>query len=612
MNGVGGESSGGVLDVFGARVDLQGSLTANAGNGGVGGDVFVAALAGTVRATAGSTVSAISSGGGAGGVVVFEASEDVAVDGNVLVSASGIDAEGGFIFVGASPIGTVTIEGTLDATVPSNRGAADGTIEIGEACTVRISGALESRNPSLTDGANVITYRGTLDVSGGTLLADGTGGNVVQCRCVLAPDGTCDLPLRCVQDPITTGATITPVLQFVPIALGGCRCGDGAIDSPGEECDDGNFSDGDCCSRLCRLDPSGSACGADGNSCTDDVCDGVGTCQHLERPDGSSCDDGNQCTEGDVCAAGACKAPVRVCNDCCVERWQDGSCEVPACADCVCAFAPQCCSHAWTGLCVLYASSSCSGECPVCPTPTHTPDPSWTPTPLATATVTPTATPSPTPTVTATVTPTVTPTPVDTVTPTTTETDAPAPTATPPGLPACGTTPEAGCRTPALSGKALLQLKAGASDTKDALVWKWLGGTATLKAEFGDPTATTSYRLCVYDGSARAQPILSAAAPSAGACAGKPCWTERTSGFRYVDKNLTSNGLSRVQMVAGGDGRARIVLKGKGVGLAMPSPLAIESPVTVQLRNSEGACWEATYDTPAIRSDPSYFKDKAD
>lgn len=32
-------------------------------------------------------------------------------------------------------------------------------------------------------------------------------------------------------------------------------CGDGSLD-PGEECDDGNTRDGDCCSGLCRTEPN--------------------------------------------------------------------------------------------------------------------------------------------------------------------------------------------------------------------------------------------------------------------------------------------------------------------------------------------------------------------
>ena len=625
-SGAGAEASGGVIDVFGAAVDLRGSLAANAGNGGSGGTVSVVAKAGALVDAAGSAVSAISSGGGTGGSISLEASQDVTVNGNVLASASGTAAAGGDVTVTASPIGTVTIGGTVDVSVSSNRGDADGTIDVSEACTVRISGALRARNASLTGGTNTITYRGTLDVSGGTLLADGTdGGNVVGCRCVLAPDGTCELPLRCVSPPIVTGATITPTLHIMPVVLGDCRCGNGVIDT-GEQCDDGNFVDRDCCSRRCSLDPSGTTCSDDGNSCTDDVCDGSGTCEHLVRPDGSPCNDENQCTDGDICTAGVCTAPVRVCNDCCVPRPQPG-CEVPACASCVCSFNPSCCESSWNDLCVLFAQAACTDVCPCSPTPTATatPTPSATASPSATATpiptVTRTATPSPTatatttpsrtitPTATRTMTPPATPTATRTPTPVQTDVPSPTPTSIEPG---CGDAPQPGCRTPALSGRALVQLRDRSPDSGDLAVWKWIGGTATLKSDFGDPLGATDYRLCVYDASTASRLVLAAQAPSGGTCAGKPCWADTSYGFRYTDKELTPNGVAMIKLVAGGDGKAKIIFKAKGAALAVPSPLAIVPPVTVQLQNSDGGCWAATYSAPPTRNDPGQFKDRAD
>jgi len=55
-------------------------------------------------------------------------------------------------------------------------------------------------------------------------------------------------------------------------------CGDGSLD-PGEECDDANAVDGDCCSANCKLDPVGTVCD-DGLTCTiGDQCDGFGVCR---------------------------------------------------------------------------------------------------------------------------------------------------------------------------------------------------------------------------------------------------------------------------------------------------------------------------------------------
>ena len=54
------------------------------------------------------------------------------------------------------------------------------------------------------------------------------------------------------------------------------NCGNGVADA-GEQCDDGNTADGDCCSSSCRYEENGTAC-----------------------------DDGNPCVLGDQCAAGVC------------------------------------------------------------------------------------------------------------------------------------------------------------------------------------------------------------------------------------------------------------------------------------------------------------------
>jgi cysteine-rich repeat protein len=129
-------------------------------------------------------------------------------------------------------------------------------------------------------------------------------------------------------------------------------CGDGTRDS-GEECDDGNLTDGDGCSSTCRLerrtpstlapttttttsttsttttttsttvppDPCVTTAGVqldcdDGNPCTADRCDPVAGCVHDPAPlDGQRCDDGNRCTEQERCTGGACAGRPLSCDD---------------------------------------------------------------------------------------------------------------------------------------------------------------------------------------------------------------------------------------------------------------------------------------------------------
>jgi uncharacterized delta-60 repeat protein len=62
-------------------------------------------------------------------------------------------------------------------------------------------------------------------------------------------------------------------------------CGNGTVDT-GEDCDDGNVLDGDCCSSACA-----------------------------QAPDGAPCADSDACTTGATCGDGSCGSPV-VCEAC--------------------------------------------------------------------------------------------------------------------------------------------------------------------------------------------------------------------------------------------------------------------------------------------------------
>ena len=81
-------------------------------------------------------------------------------------------------------------------------------------------------------------------------------------------------------------------------------CGNHVIE-PGEDCDDGNVLPGDCCSSTCHFEASGSPCGPDdANPCTDQTCDGAGTCQALNNT--------APCTVNQGCLAGTCTGGVCV------------------------------------------------------------------------------------------------------------------------------------------------------------------------------------------------------------------------------------------------------------------------------------------------------------
>jgi hypothetical protein len=257
-----------------------------------------------------------------------------------------------------------------------------------------------------------------------------------------------------------------------------------------------------------------------------------------------------------------------------------------------------------------------AGQCGSCTLPTCNAFPPGAPTPTPTLSATPTVTPTATATQTAPE-PTMTPTPIA-ATPTQTgtpgETSTPAgtatPTATPTGVPICAPAPET-CPTPAIAGKAQLSLQDKSPDTKDQLTWKWLRGPATEKTDFGNPVTLDDYALCIYDANGL---LASLSAPAGGTCASKDCWTDRPTGFSYKDKDLTPDGLAQILLKQGVDGKAQIIVKGKGADLPMPDLSTLASPVTVQLRRTDGGgCWGAVYSfPPASKNDATTFKDKAD
>jgi hypothetical protein len=82
-------------------------------------------------------------------------------------------------------------------------------------------------------------------------------------------------------------------------------CGNGSL-NPGEQCDDGNNTDGDCCDSDCQYEAAGSPCADDSNVCTDDECNGSGTCTHGANTD--PCDDDLFCNGDDTCSGGSCSS----------------------------------------------------------------------------------------------------------------------------------------------------------------------------------------------------------------------------------------------------------------------------------------------------------------
>jgi hypothetical protein len=71
------------------------------------------------------------------------------------------------------------------------------------------------------------------------------------------------------------------------------------------------------------------------------------------------------------------------------------------------------------------------------------------------------------------------------------------------------------------------------------------------------------------------------------------------------------NGLTKVMLFPGSDGKAGVIVKGRGELLALP-PLPLATPITVQLQEESGPCWTATYEPVGVRvNDGEIFRASA-
>jgi predicted AlkP superfamily pyrophosphatase or phosphodiesterase len=176
----------------------------------------------------------------------------------------------------------------------------------------------------------------------------------------------------------------------------------------------------------------------------------------------------------------------------------------------------------------------------------------------------------------------------------------------------CPAAPANGCRRGVVPLTSRFDVKVKSPATRSRLLWKWSAGEATAKSAFGDPRTTTDYELCAYDGNDEL--LTHAAMPAGEICdpaRNKPCWRETKRGFRYIDRALTPHGIKSLDLAEGIDGKARIVVKGKGALLDLP-PLPIASlPVRVQIVNDLGGCWESIFSS-SLKNDGERFLAKGE
>ena len=404
----------------------------------------------------------------------------------------------------------------------------------------------------------------------------------------------------------------------------GSACNDGLFCNGADQCDGGACTvhtgdpcaGGPECAHTCNeaadncSDPGTTACTSDGNVCTDDHCNGAGVCIHTNNT--APCTDGLFCNGADTCSGGGCNTHAGnpctggpVCAQTCNEAADN--CFATAGTGCTSDGNPctldQCngsgtCTHpagnagtvcrASAGPCDV--AETCTGTSPTCPANGFQPDN----------------------------------TPCNDANACTTGDHCIAGACTSSGVTVCDPcevcTPAGGCVLPTApgcqpslaGGKSSVSLKDGgvSAPDKDSLKWKWKSSAAVATDDFGDPTTTTDLTLCVIDQNGLK---ISATAPAGGTCGTKPCWSViPAKKIKYSDKELSPDGLQKVQAQAGDPGKGKIQVKGKGANLGVPT-LGLVAPVTVRLVRSGGpACWEATYSTNVQLNTSDKFKAKSD
>jgi hypothetical protein len=167
---------------------------------------------------------------------------------------------------------------------------------------------------------------------------------------------------------------------------------------------------------------------------------------------------------------------------------------------------------------------------------------------------------------------------------------------------------------PASARKASLVLRDDPNPARDRVTWKWKSAASAAPGDFGDPTTTDAYALCVFDRPGGVPSgMIGLQVSAAGTCGARPCWKAVGGGFKYNDPTMAADGVRSIQLKSGAADRAKAKakVKGKGLGLAMQA-LGLDAPVTARLvRIGTGACWEATFSAPT-RNDATTFKAKSD
>lgn len=140
------------------------------------------------------------------------------------------------------------------------------------------------------------------------------------------------------------------------------------------------------------------------------------------------------------------------------------------------------------------------------------------------------------------------------------------------------------------------------SGSEAKVVFKWKQGALSPgvgieQDDFGDPTSGDNMHLCFYEDSTE---VMRMTAP------GGDAWRQASGkGFRYVDLDLSSDGVFKVLLKGGAPGEGKIRVIGKGANLPIPVlPRGGSSSFDVQLHiDGSAECFGMSYDAGGGNAD---------
>jgi cysteine-rich repeat protein len=344
--------SGNITGNGGNGVDGPGASGSSPGSGGWGGGILNAGIlivtkstiSGNTTGSSGSEGEFSGSGGNGGGIANSStlAVTNSTISGN---TTGGPDGNGGGIF----NQGNVSLtNSTLSGNTAENLGEGGG---IFNNSTLGIKNTIISNNIGFSDnncsGLSMSADKGnniSNDMSCGftgdgvdplldPLGLQGNGGAtetialqpgspaieaIPDGECTFDEDGDPDTPEVALLTDQRGVARPQPQDGLCDIGAFEAACGNSVTEADlGEECDDGNTENGDCCSDNCKFEELGAECGdpTDTDCDNPDSCDGEGSCQDNLVKDGTSCDDVNLCTHTDSCQAGVCIGTPVLCQE---------------------------------------------------------------------------------------------------------------------------------------------------------------------------------------------------------------------------------------------------------------------------------------------------------